>query len=279
MPKTASKRAEARRVARVQRAHQGAPERPIVRRVPAARRKAPPKGPFAWVSDYPWATTIFLALLIGLPVLILYQQHIGPFAPAKPKPPAQAKCDTTKHTCDKAPLMMLDAKKAYTATIKTDKGDIVIALDAQNAPLAVNNFVFLAQQRYYDGLYFWRVEKPGQPSPLNGQPSNLSLIQGGSVQADGKDDSSHPGYTFKDEPVVGDYTAGAVAMANAGANTNGAQFFINTGDNQGLPKSYTIFGHVTAGLDVAQKIAPDDKILAVAIDASTPPAATATPAK
>lgn len=267
MPKTADKRAQARRVARVQRAHQIAPEHAVVRRVPAARRRKRPTGPAAAIKNYPWATTLFVIALVGLGLLFASSQHIGPWATAKAKNtgPVQAKCDLTKHTCDKAPLMTIDTSKTYTATIKTAKGNIVIELDAKNAPIATNNFVFLANQGFYNNLDFWRVEKPGQPSPLNGQPSNLDLIQGGAPQASGKGDA---GYSIQDDKVVGDYTAGAVAMAKtADPNSGSTQFFINTGDNsKGLTnKVYAIFGHVTSGLDVAQKIQPGDKMLSVTI--------------
>lgn len=207
---------------------------------------------------------IFAALLIGLAVVFAHGQRLGPWAVAKPTPPPQAKCNLQTHTCDKAPLMTIDPHKTYTATIHTAHGDIEIALDAKNAPIAVNNFVFLADQKFYNGLDFWRIETPGKPSPLDGQPSTLSLIQGGAPQADGKGSA---GYTIKDDPVVGDYTAAAVAMANAGPNTGSTQFFICTGDNSKsiTSKTYPIFGHVTAGLSVAQAIQPNDKMLTVTV--------------
>lgn len=269
MPKTADKRAQARRVSRVQRAHQEAPMPVVSRRVPPARRvRAHNRG---FIQQFPVATTIFVLLLVGLSIFFLYDQHLFLFAPPAKHPPAQATCNLSTHLCNKAPLMTINANKTYTATIKTSRGDIVIQLDAKDTPVTVNNFVFLAQQNYYNNTYFWRIEKPGQPSPLNptGGPSTLSLIQGGAVKADGKDANNPagpPGYAFNDEKVVGDYTAGTVAMANHGANTNGAQFFISTGDNSSkINKNYTIFGHVTQGLNIAQSMQPDDKILSVAI--------------
>jgi Cyclophilin type peptidyl-prolyl cis-trans isomerase/CLD len=91
---------------------------------------------------------------------------------------AQATCDLHTHHCTKAPLMTIDVNKPYMATIKTVRGDFVIKFDAKHAPNAVNNFVFLAQTHWYDGDYFWRVEQPGKPSPLDNQPSDLSLVQG-----------------------------------------------------------------------------------------------------
>jgi peptidylprolyl isomerase len=263
MPKTVDKRAEARRQARIQQAHATpASERPVVKNSTTASRGTNRKKQRGFLSRYPWATTFAVVLALGLVAFYGYTNKLGPFAPPAP---VQAKCDLKTHHCNKAPIMTISPSKTYIATIATAKGDIVIQLDAKNAPLATNNFVFLAQQHFYDGLYFWRVEVPGKPSVLDGQPSTLSLIQGATVAKDGKDPSSIPGYTFKDEKVVGNYVAGTVAMANAGANTNGAQFFICTGDDTALPKSYTIFGKVVSGLDVAKQIVADDVIKTVTI--------------
>ena len=128
--------------------------------------------------------------------------------------------------------------KRYRATITTDRGTIVMDLDPQLAPTSVNNFVGLARQGYYDGLTFHLVVPD-------------FVIQGGCPEGSGR---GGPGYQFEDEPVQGEYTLGAVAMANAGPNTNGSQFFIMHAD-YGLPPSYTIFGRVTEGLDIVDKIA------------------------
>lgn len=274
MPKTADKRAQARRDARIQRAHTSTPERAIVRRIPSAKRRGKkPTGVAATIQNYPWATLIFCALLIGLVVGIGASQHLGPWAKAPAKAHATAvvpKCNLATHVCAQ-PTMTITATKTYTATVKTTKGDIVIALNAKDTPVTVNNFVYLADQGYYNGTYFWRAVKPGGQDPVDSthQPSPLSLIQGGAVKADGSDANNPPGppgYSFKDEKVVGDYTAGAVAMANHGANTNGAQFFICTGNETGLiNKNYTIFGTVTSGLDVAKSIQASDKIISVTI--------------
>ena len=138
------------------------------------------------------------------------------------------------------PAQTIDAKATYTATLATSEGDITIALDPKAAPKAVNNFVFLSKQGFYDGVTFHRVI-PG------------FVIQGGDPDGNG---TGGPGYTFEDElPEAGAYKLGSVAMANSGPNTNGSQFFIITGD-QGvaLPPSYSLFGQVTKGQDVAEKI-------------------------
>lgn len=268
MPKTASKRAQARKSARVQRAHAEAPNKPIVRRVPPARRRGRPRGLRAVVSNYPWATTFFVVLVVGVGIMVAHAQQIGPFAPPKPVVKT-VQCDLKTHHCSAAPPMTISTSKTYTATIKTAKGDIVIALDAKTAPIAVNNFVFLADQHYYDGTYFWRVETPGKPSPINpsGGPSPLSLIQGGAVAKNGQDASTQPGYTIKDDKITGDYAAGTVAMANTGQpNTASSQFFIDIGnETQYFSKSYVTFGTVTSGMNVVKEITAGDPIESITI--------------
>ena len=267
MPKTANKRARARRTARVTRAHQTVIERPITRKVPAARRRQRPRGFAYYVSRFPVASAIFTVLLVGGFVLLLRANRLWIWAPP---PPKQASCNLRTHVCDKPP-MSINTNKVYIATIHTAKGNIVIQLDAKDAPITVNNFVYLAQQHFYDGLTFHRVLHQGQPSAeTNGQPSTLGIIQGGDPKGNGQ---GGPGYSFKDEPVVGayPYTAGCLAMANSGPNTNGSQFFICTADDStALAKSYNLFGQVISGLDVAQKIAVGDKMLSVTIQVENP---------
>jgi cyclophilin family peptidyl-prolyl cis-trans isomerase len=136
------------------------------------------------------------------------------------------------------PEMAIDPQKAYTATVSTEQGDITIDLLPKVAPRTVNNFVFLAREGFYDGVIFHRTI-PG------------FMIQGGDPTGTG---TGSPGYRFADEPVTLPYRRGIVAMANSGKNTNGSQFFIMHADS-GLPPNYTIFGQVTAGLDVVDKIA------------------------
>jgi cyclophilin family peptidyl-prolyl cis-trans isomerase len=282
MPNSATKRAQSRQAARVQRAHQTEAAQPVVRRAPTAKRnkRSRPTGFAGFLSQYRWAISFVLLLTIGIGAWVVYANHLGPFAPK----PFVAKCNLSTHMCDK-PTMTLDPTKDYTATIKTAKGDIVIHLDAKNSPQTVNNFVYLSKQGYYNGTYFWRVEIPGKPSPLDpsGQPSTLSLIQGGSVQDDGDAGKDYPGYTIPDELKTaqsGGYKPGIVAMANKGADTGASQFFINTGDNtQYFNPTYAVFGEVTSGLDVAQKIEPKDKIESITIKTTAlpTPAPTQTP--
>lgn len=144
---------------------------------------------------------------------------------------------------ESAPPMCIDEAKEYSATVRTDAGKVEIDLDAKAAPQTVNNFVVLARYNYYDGLTFHRVIK------------NF-MAQGGDPSGDG---SGGPGYQFDDElPDQGEYEVGSVAMANAGPNTNGSQFFVITGDSGvQLPPDYSLFGTVTKGKDVVTTIEED----------------------
>jgi cyclophilin family peptidyl-prolyl cis-trans isomerase len=149
------------------------------------------------------------------------------------------------------PEMQIDDNAVYHVTIATDRGDIVMDLDPRLAPRTVNNFVSLARDGYYDGLSFHRVE-PG------------FVIQGGCPEGSGR---GGPGYKFADEPVQGDYTQGAVAMANAGPDTNGSQFFICLEDLSGrLPKQYNLFGHVVDGLDAVLAVERGDVMNSVTVE-------------
>ncbi|MBT8211882.1 MAG: peptidylprolyl isomerase [Acidimicrobiia bacterium] len=137
------------------------------------------------------------------------------------------------------PDLTVDLDKTYTATLSTNKGEIIVDLDVSSSPLAVNNFVFLARDGFYDGVIFHRVI-PG------------FMVQGGDPTGTGR---GGPGYQFRDEvDGSGTYSRGTVAMANAGPNTNGSQFFIMHAD-YGLPHQYTIFGQVTSGIEAVDAIA------------------------
>jgi cyclophilin family peptidyl-prolyl cis-trans isomerase len=134
--------------------------------------------------------------------------------------------------------MAIDPKKSYTATLETSAGTMVADLFAGDAPATVNNFVFLAREGFYDGVIFHRV--------IEG-----FMIQGGDPTGTGR---GGPGYQFKDEPVKRKYNRGTLAMANAGPNTNGSQFFVMHRDYP-LPPNYTIFGALRSGEDVLDAIA------------------------
>ena len=148
------------------------------------------------------------------------------------------------------PDMVIDPSKRYTAKMDTSMGELVIALDAVAAPKTVNNFVFLAREGYYDGVIFHRI--------IQG-----FMCQGGDPTGTGR---GGPGYKFADElPKPRQYQIGSVAMANAGPNTNGSQFFIVSGPSGvGLPPQYSLFGQVVKGLEVLDqmekvKTGPGDK--------------------
>ena len=134
--------------------------------------------------------------------------------------------------------MGIDPAKRYTATMDTSMGSMVIALDPIKAPKTVNSFVFLALNHYFDGIIFHRI--------ING-----FVCQGGDPTGTGR---GGPGYRFDDElPKAGEYKIGSFAMANAGPNTNGSQFFIISGpDGCRLPPAYSLFGQVVKGLDVVE---------------------------
>ena len=141
---------------------------------------------------------------------------------------------------DGPPPMCIDPGRRYSAEMVTSKGTMTIALDPVAAPLTVNNFVFLARYHYYEGIVFHRLI-PG------------FVLQGGDPTGTG---SGGPGYRFADElPARGRYELGSLAMANAGPDTNGSQFFVISGP-QGirLPPQYSLFGKVVVGLDVVSTI-------------------------
>ena len=144
-----------------------------------------------------------------------------------------------------APEPQTSPDKCYRATITMDRGTIVMDLDPQLAPKTVNNFVHLARSGYYDGLTFHRVVPD-------------FVVQGGCPEGTGR---GGPGYQFEDEPVKGDYIEGAVAMANAGPNTNGSQFFICiVDDRHKLDKKYNLFGYVMKGMSIAKDVKVGDKM-------------------
>ena len=149
------------------------------------------------------------------------------------------------------PAYEIDNSKVYRVTITTDRGTMVMDLDPKLAPNSVNHFVALARQGFYDGLTFHRVVPD-------------FVIQGGDPEGSGR---GGPGYRWDDEPVKGEYTLGAVAMANAGPNTNGSQFFVCIDDcTRKLGKAYNLFGYVVDGIDVAQTTQVGDVMRTVTVE-------------
>jgi peptidyl-prolyl cis-trans isomerase B (cyclophilin B) len=150
------------------------------------------------------------------------------------------------------PAMAIDPNKTYTATMKTNRGEIVLDLFAKDAPKTVNNFVTLAKDKFYDGLNFHRVIAD-------------FMIQGGCPEGSGR---GGPGYRFEDE-IRGrknqHHDPGVISMANAGPGTNGSQFFITHVDCGYLDDKHTVFGKVTKGKDVVDSIRQGDKIESLTI--------------
>ena len=142
------------------------------------------------------------------------------------------------------PAMGIDPKKKYSATISTDKGDIVLELFADKTPVTVNNFVFLAREGFYDGTIFHRVIAD-------------FMAQGGDPTGSGR---GGPGYRFQDEfhPSLRHSKPGILSMANAGPGTNGSQFFITHVPTPWLDNKHSVFGQITSGMDVLMSIPPRD---------------------
>jgi cyclophilin family peptidyl-prolyl cis-trans isomerase len=155
-----------------------------------------------------------------------------------PCPPADGSAERTT-VFEQAPPMCIDPDASYTAIMSTSLGDLAIELDAEAAPLTVNNFVVLARYHYYDGVPFHRVVADFVAQAGDAVPNPDGLGSGG------------PGYRFADElpDSLDAYQPGTVAMANSGPDTNGSQFFIYYGPNQLPAPAYSVFGRVTEGLD------------------------------
>ncbi len=189
-----------------------------------------------WLKQYSFPIAV-VVVIAGIIFFVFKPNEVSQPKPAEtPQSTAQV-TDTNTKKMDK-PTMQLDLKKQYSAVLHTTAGDISISFDTQNTPITSNNFITLAKAGFYNDVIFHRTI-PG------------FMIQGGDPTGTG---SGGPGYQFADEYLKGKYTRGTVAMANAGPNTNGSQFFIMHTDYD-LPNAYVIFGHVTAGLEVVDKIA------------------------
>ena len=219
----------------------------------------------------PMRTTLSLSILAVALVLSACAPAAAPTAtrvPVQERAPTAAAADTQQQSpsatpetragsertlkYDAPPPLTIDPAASYTATMKTNKGDIVIKLLPSSAPKTVNNFVFLAEEGFYDGLIFHRVIE-------------RFMIQGGDPTGTGTSDA---GYKFEDEidPTLVFDRPGILAMANSGPNTNGSQFFITVVPYPSLNGGYTIFGQVLEGQEVADAIskvakAPNDRPL------------------
>ncbi len=186
----------------------------------------------------PFRITSIILVLTSLLMMSCANTTPPPTTPA-PKPKAYSA----------PPPMIIDASKQYTATIETEKGNLVLELFAEDVPLTVNNFVFLAREGFYDGTTFHRVVPD-------------FVVQGGDPTGTG---TGTPGYQFADEFSEHTHVAGALSMANAGANTNGCQFFITYAPQPHLNGKHSVFGQLISGMDVLQKIKQGDTIIRVTI--------------
>jgi peptidyl-prolyl cis-trans isomerase B (cyclophilin B) len=155
----------------------------------------------------------------------------------------------TKKTYSSPPAMTIDTEKSYTATIETDKGDIVIDLFAKDVPKTVNNFVFLAREGFYDGVTFHRVIAD-------------FMAQGGDPTGTG---AGGPGYRFEDEFSSHVHSTGVLSMANAGPNTNGSQFFITYAPQPHLDNRHSVFGKMTSDMSILESIVQGDVIKTITI--------------
>ena len=155
-----------------------------------------------------------------------------------------------RKTYSAPPPMIIDTGKQYTATIETEKGNLVLELFASDAPATVNNFVFLSRERFYDGTTFHRVIPD-------------FVAQGGDPTGTG---TGTPGYYFADEFTEHTHIAGALSMANSGSNTNGCQFFITYTPQHHLDGKHSVFGQLIEGIDVLEKIKQGDTIIRITIE-------------
>ncbi len=193
------------------------------------------------MNNKPWFSgALVIVILVG--VVIVVSGKKGPSQTTEENVNLQetltSEATSEGKSMQEPPAMQIDKSKAYQAVLTTSEGEITIQLFADKTPLTVNNFISLARKGFYSGTIFHRVIKG-------------FMIQGGDPKGDG---TGGPGYTFADEPFEGEYKRGTVAMANAGPNTNGSQFFIMH-QSYDLPKNYVIFGQVVSGLETVDKIA------------------------
>ena len=216
---------------------------------------------------------VFFTLLLAAAAWGL-NRIVNPPPPATATAPCQAPSGhpvgNANHTYTTAPAVNLNATKSYTAAMCTTRGLIKITLRAQDAPQTVNDFVFLADSGYYDGLTFHRVCPSASDTTCGPVTGGIHIAQGGDPKGDGT--GRNPGFVIPDETPVGTYTAGTIALArpsNADGsklpNSSGGQFFIDTAENK-FPPDYNLFGDVTSGQSAANRLVKGDTIFWVAIE-------------
>jgi cyclophilin family peptidyl-prolyl cis-trans isomerase len=209
----------------------------MARKKATLTRKSAQRSFFARLDPIQWAAIAVVAILVGVGVWFLVRS-------VKPAAPAESAGQTGAKQWSAAPPMTIDTSKQYFATVKMKKGgEFVIQLYPDKAPITVNSFVFLARQHFFDGVTFHRV--------LDG-----FMAQGGDPAGTGM---GGPGYEFVNENSDLKFDkAGVVAMANAGPDTNGSQFFITYAPQPRLDGDYTIFGQVISGMDVVNGLTRRD---------------------
>jgi len=195
------------------------------------------KGGLYWISGALLSLTILFAASCGGGASSTAGETPKPNPSPTPKP----------KTYSAPPPMVIDTNKQYTATIETAKGNLVLELFAKDAPMTVNNFVFLAREGFYDGVIFHRVIAD-------------FVAQGGDPTGTGR---GGPGYSFRDEFSQHTHVSGALSMANSGANTNGSQFFITYTPQHHLDGKHSVFGQLIEGMDVLEKIKQGDVMIRV----------------
>jgi cyclophilin family peptidyl-prolyl cis-trans isomerase len=221
---------------------------------------------------------IFFTVLMGLAAYGLNRIVNPPaetFTPACPAAPSGHPKENAPHSYSTAPGSKLDATKGYTAVICTTRGVLRVGLRAIEAPTTVKDFVGLVNDGYYDGLTFHRV----CPNPADAScgTGTIHIAQGGDPNGDGT--GRGPGFLIPDETPKSRYFVGTVALARPSKSdgsklpdSSGGQFFINTGNNN-FPPDYNLFGDVTSGLSVAQRLVRGDRIYWMAIETRQLPAA------
>jgi peptidylprolyl isomerase len=274
MPKTKTNKVANRQASRVQQAH----TTPVVRTGEMVRKAAQKRqqktGVAGFASEFPWLTGILsVAILAGL-FSILFTNHLLFFAPKttvdacvwakQSSSPAAAGATITRHySAAPQKCISVTTPGQYRATIHTAKGDIIAVLDQTQAPITVNNFVFLATHHFYDGLTF---DQATGFTLSGGDPRSATKPTG---LPDVTDNSNGPGYTIGAElpSSVAAYQAQSIVMDNSGKNdTAGSRFFVTTGNAAALPLQFNYFGRITDdSFTVAKQIKAGEKILSITI--------------